>query len=234
MPSFYGQDDPDRLWDIDSFSRRFEQFDWILGRIEWQAWLRDGDWTRNPSEALDALVDIFASVAKPLKCPRVFVSHRRKDTTEAMRIAWLASGAGFQFWIDLLDPNLQYAAGPGALSQPQAQAVLVASIIELALLNCSHVMAALTENSRGSLWIPYEYGRIKRKGRVRSRNAAVWLKSPFDPADDPEYTALCVRTSTEPEISQWFMTELLAWQTQTRSCPGGAGGDWTRDEPPPL
>ena len=91
-------------------------------------------------------------------CPRLFVSHRKADKDCALRIAEIAAQNGFAYWVDVLDPDLQ------ALSKSTIAGSLIplvtACIIEMALINCTHVIACMTPHSRGTLWIPYEYGRI--------------------------------------------------------------------------
>jgi len=105
---------------------------------------------------------------KPPK-PRVFVSHRRADVKPAERIAYLACQEGFEFWLDVLDPQLATANASVA-----ASAAAIASVIEMGLLNSTHVIAVMTPNTHGSQWVPYEYGRVKEPVPV-SLKAASWV-----------------------------------------------------------
>ena len=86
---------------------------------------------------------------------RVFISHRQIDKNIAIDIANTLSLHNINYWLDVLDPQLS-----GNQSQ---NATAIANIIEMALLNCTHVLAVMTDNSLGSNWIPYEYGRVKEK-----------------------------------------------------------------------
>ena len=89
-----------------------------------------------------------------LRCPRALHSHRQKDAVLARRVAWLAAKARFQFWLDDLDPHL--ALVPALRLNPNLEALLIiACLIEIALLNCSHVLAVITPRTRGSMWVPY-------------------------------------------------------------------------------
>ncbi|MDQ2963251.1 MAG: toll/interleukin-1 receptor domain-containing protein [Pseudomonadota bacterium] len=89
------------------------------------------------------------------------MSHRRDDVDYAERIAYLAAQRGLQYWLDIHDPALA-AANRAGLPSP-AKEVLIAAVIEMGLLNSTHVIAVHTKNSDGSKWIPYELGRVKQR-----------------------------------------------------------------------
>jgi hypothetical protein len=74
--------------------------------------------------------------------------------------------------------------------------VLIAAVIEIGLLNASHVIAATTPSSAGSKWIPYEFGRAKDR-HVHSIYAASWLEPGMKPTDCGEYIYLAELTATE-------------------------------------
>jgi hypothetical protein len=138
------------------------------------------------------------------KCPRLFVSHRRDDKDYALRIAELAARNGFAYWVDVLDPDLKSLANSRV---PERLFPLVtACIIEMALINCTHVIACLTPNSRGTLWIPYEYGRITELPGL-SINACAWLDPNLLSVDFPEYMLLGEITKNENEIETWLRSE---------------------------
>jgi hypothetical protein len=218
MADFYG---PVESPSLEEFANRFPE--WVVGRAIWRGWLLEGRWRQRSDLALDELIDALRRYAGSVQtpCPRVFVSHRRHDSDAALRIAELAQQAGFEFWLDVLDPHLQWLAAVKPASPP-AYFILVASIIEIALLNSSHVIAVLSKETRGTLWVPYEYGRVKEK-LLHSRRAAVWLNPDIPPDDIPDYTVLGVATPTEAEISAWYTAELGAWCTRTGQCCSGAG-----------
>jgi hypothetical protein len=116
---------------------------------------------------IDFLQTMQALPGRPLSQPRVFVSHRMADAPYAERIAWLASqNAGLEYWLDVHDPVLRFASAALPPGHP-VYAITVAAIIEMALLNCTHVIAAHTPPPtnttwRPSQWIPYELARAPR------------------------------------------------------------------------
>ena len=150
---------------------------------------------------------------KPVR-PRLFVSHRRADRECAMRVAWLADQAGFDVWIDVLDPDL-------ANSQSMSDEVAIATVIEMALLNATHVCAVLTANTEGSQWVPYEYGRVKDGVTMTSR-AACCVAPGVDRKKVPAWAYVGARSGNEPGLKQWLNQE---WQSS--GCPLAAPtGDW--------
>jgi hypothetical protein len=95
------------------------------------------------------------------KCPRIFISHRHGDEQLALRVAWLAHQQRIEYWLDVIDVAPNFALG---LSQPPSaldRAILIAAIVEVAPIKCTHAIVVVTNNTAGSAWVPYEYGRIK-------------------------------------------------------------------------
>jgi hypothetical protein len=82
-------------------------------------------------------------------CPRLFVSHKQEDARYAMRIAELAFKHGFDVWVDVLDPNLSQL-GTHPETMKKVYPLIIAAIIELALINSTHVVACITKNSKYS------------------------------------------------------------------------------------
>jgi len=160
--------------------------------------------------------------------PCLFVSHRQADVTPALRIAYLACQVGFDYWIDVLDPFLSAfpTVGPSGPT-PQQSAAAIAAIIEMALLNSTHVVAVMTPNTKGSQWVPYEYGRVKEPAPV-TLQAACWVSGSLTASTLPEYLYLGIITRTESELQSWLRSE--------RRNYGGAGRPcgWTAPVPPPL
>ena len=135
--------------------------------------------------------------------PRLFISHRRADVEPARRVALLAKQAGFEYWLDVEDPNL---GAFGLAPSPQGQALVVAAVIEIALINSSHLLAVITRNSFGanpSAWIPYEYGRVK-DDTVYCDRTSCWLAGDVAAKPLPEYLHLGHKHRTETEISAWL------------------------------
>ncbi len=184
---------------------------------------------------LDSLVQARSSAAaaanRPQR-PRVFVSHRAADVVKAERLAWLADQAGFEFWLDVLDSNLLSigrAAAAGVVS-PATQAQLVACVIEMALLNSTHVLVTMTPNTSGSAWVPYELGRAK-DAAVYATQASAWVSTTPPVPSLPEYLLLIPQNDSEPAVEAWLDSEYSAW-CGTPS-PGDAGG-WQGKVPKPL
>jgi hypothetical protein len=142
------------------------------------------------------------------KCPQVFISHRQLDTAYALRMARLAAQQGFRYWVDVVDPGIKW------LNNSSLPAYLVplltACIIEMGIINCTHVLACMTPNTRGSLWLPYEYGRITEMPRFYNR-ACAWRHPDLVPADLPEYMFLGEIARNEMEIERWLKAEYAVW-----------------------
>jgi hypothetical protein len=148
-------------------------------------------------ENLKAIQDLVRTSSPPA-CPCLFVSHRQADRDDALSMAYLAYKHSFQYWVDALDPNLQNAG-------IAANSILTAGIIEMALLNCTHVAALMTPNTPGSAWVPYEYGRLAEYPTL-TNNAIAWRHPNFPPKNIPEYMLLRSVYETN-DISTWLMNE---------------------------
>ena len=166
--------------------------------------------------ALDALINLHRSTPRDrqLQQPRVFISHRHRDQRLALKIAGIAAGVGFDYWLDVLDPVLKWATqhpDPNA----DRQALIIAILIEMALLNCTHVLAVVTQRTAGSLWVPYEYGRVK-SGTMFSPYATSWLsRRIFNRRTFADYLRLGPIHRTQLDIESWLKHELKKWrQTQ--------------------
>ena len=184
-------------------------------------------------------IDNIRRVARPspLRCPRVFVSHRQIDDKPAQRIAWLAWDEGVHYWLDLidLDParNPQVAAFENWLGRKLTAmelGIITAAIIEMALLNCTHVMAVMTINTAGSQWVPYEYGRVKTSLPVAFEAAAWHDARNLRAADLPEYLHLGPVFKDETGIRGYFQSIKAAFPT----CPGSSSDPWDKPEPKSL
>ncbi len=163
---------------------------------------------------LDTLVSARASVpwgapGTELSRPRLFVSHRKDDEARARAVATLAQREGFQVWLDVLDSGLQRTAQ--ASTGTPADALAIALIIEMALLNCTHVIALITPRTQGTYWVPYEYGRVKDSS-PHSLRAACWIDQ--DAGYEPEYLELGVKTRSDDDIRDWLRGEIAEWNRQ--------------------
>lgn len=208
----------------------FDRFPaWVLGRDVWR------ERFTQPSVESGAVIADLAGLRQqnrwgrpPLLCPRVFISHRKDDRAEALAMAKIAAEEGFQFWLDILDPTLQMVTPPTSVPVANWLSLVIAAVIEMALLNSTHVVAIMTVNTHGGMWIPYEYGRVKEPA-VHSPQAAAWLHPTFAKAFPegnrtlPEYMLLGEVTRRTAEVRRWLADELGRWKTHFPTCPNGAG-----------
>ena len=183
-----------RRYDEASGAKRVKAWqDFVTELLELLPLARDG----RGHEAIDASVDRFrerASTAPRPKKTTVFVSHQRKDAHWAERAAWEASELGLDYWLDIHDPGLKRAP---SLPAP-IQAALIAVIIEMALLNCTHIVSMQTTHARGSRWVPYELGRAKQWMTIAT-NASSWFEKGIwlDPGGDYLALTFCARQDTD-------------------------------------
>src|SRR5262249_24349779 len=131
----------------------------------------------------------------------LFISHRQSDVDSALHIAWIGTNTGYDYWLDVHDPTV-LAVNRSQLASP-AKDVIVAAIVEIALLNATHVIALHTENSAGAKWIPYELGRAKDR-LVYSDQAAGWFAQKIKIGSCGEYVHLVKQTRTAAEIHNWL------------------------------
>ncbi|MDD1612143.1 MAG: toll/interleukin-1 receptor domain-containing protein, partial [Methylococcaceae bacterium] len=160
-------------------------------------------------------------------CPRLFISHRQADYPLALRIAQLAVNEGIEIWLDVIDPTLTWLNTVGNYHfTPRQEQLLIAVVIEMALLHSSHVMAVITGNTIGSGWVGYEYGRIKDSS-LFSLQAGCWIH-PLLGSTPWEYLLLGVSAHDENGIKRWLNDELREWvrRYRTLSCQDAARGDW--------
>lgn len=141
--------------------------------------------------------------------PRVFISHRQGDEAFAKRIAYLADKEGFDYWLDVVNMPMPTPSINAALA--------VALQIEMALLNCSHVVAVYTDITTGSTWVPYEYGRVKEPV-LSSTKCCAWLYT-TPGTKPPEWIELNAKCEHEQPIIDWFNQEFNKWVQQNPGCP---------------
>jgi hypothetical protein len=121
----------------------------------------------------------------------VFISHRKDDDKVARKAAKVLTDRGINVWLDVDDPLMP------AISATN-NALLIALYIEMALVNSTHVLALMTSNTKGSLWIPYEYGRVKCSPAFAQEAASLHLENLY-----PEYTYLGVQHHDYSDLQNW-------------------------------
>jgi hypothetical protein len=209
---------------------------WAFGYLQWVSQPPINDW-RGPSiyDWLSEGIEAPPSPIKRMACPRLFVSHRKCDEKLALRIAWLASREGWDYWIDVLDPNLETLRRKENLARLSAeqQTLATAAIVEFALLNCSHLIAVMTNGTRGSMWVPYEYGRVKEPEPLTVQ-VSCWRHPCLKAEDCPEYVVLGKVHLNEDEIVQWLTWEMSIWKMKTGECSSGANANWMGSQPDNL
>ena len=210
---------PDYLYDHfqgGPFEIRFSQAGWIQGILPWETGIQLFPFGGYGEPAREWIREIrrFRPPLPELPCPRVFISHRQIDDAYARRIAQLAIHNQFNYWLDVidLDPlrNSQVRALETKLQRPLTafeKDILTAAVIEMALLNCTHVLAVMTQNTVGSQWVPYEYGRVKEPPPLSCEASCWWDYTSLPSANFPEYMFLGEILGIESEICLWFRSE---------------------------
>ncbi len=196
-----------RIVSVDALERYDES---VLGYQAWRqlvAMLREFLQSDQPDPFLAAFDEFLRQIQQiesaPAAC-RLFVSHQRADVPHAERIAYLATRQGFEYWLDVHDPLLQLANRTAL--PPVVQSILIAGIIEMALLNCSHGVTVQTAAAQHSRWVPYEFGRAKRRWLVSSQVAS-WFDQGIYAASTADYLKLGVCAQGEADVVRWLASE---------------------------
>ena len=181
-------------------------------RGEWEELLRGLGRSETEGQAWNAF-DGFLSRTESLKSasknPRVFVSHRQDAPLRGERIAEIAAARGLDYWLDIHDPKIHTAQLFQHALGPLRYAIVVAAIVEMALINCTHVVVAHTLVTGNKIpwvpsqWIPYEFGRAKARGIVTAQ-AAGWFQQPIAPVYRGEYVLLAHQLHTDQDVVDWF------------------------------
>ena len=83
--------------------------------------------------------------------PRVFISHQKKDSDIANKIADYLLDAGIDIYFDQFDKSIDR-------SNPQS----VVTAIQRGIENSSHMLVLFSNNTFGSMWVPWEIGYAYR------------------------------------------------------------------------
>lgn len=79
--------------------------------------------------------------------PRVFISHQKKDSDVAGKIADYLLDAGIDVYFDQYDSSINRA-------DPNS----VVNAIRTGIENSSHMLVLISPNTFGSMWVPWEIG----------------------------------------------------------------------------
>jgi hypothetical protein len=205
MPSLRLTTESVRSWD--EWIRRYP--DEFHGSAEWKKQTIEGEQWYPPllPRPLELNLRISRRQSSPPR-PRAFVSHRQGDEKAAERIASLADKHGFEFWIDTINlPPPSVVASMLGLS--------IALRIEMALLNCSHIVAVYTDKTSESTWVPYEYGRVKEPV-LQTARCCTWLHTI---KRYPEWVELNSKQTRETDLDRWLADEFIEWCDDHPGCP---------------
>jgi len=111
---------------------------------------------------------------------------------------------------------------------PSALRVFVSAIIEMALLNSTHLISVQTAEAQGSLWVPYEYGRAKK--RLLSSEVASWFDNQVYENTRADYLKIAHCAVSEAAVDAWLASE---WTRRGRGSPAPVRS-WSRRPTHPL
>lgn len=138
----------------------------------------------------------------------VFISHRQADAVTALAIAYaLMEIANVDIYLDSFNPELARA---GSADE-------VTGVIDCGLNACTHLLAVISNKTRGSWWVPYEIGIAKFRPVPR---ALVLLE---EVRELPEYLRSTDVLKDKIEISNWAKNlpgRIVAKSVSTFEIPG--------------
>lgn len=140
-------------------------------------------YTKDPATAAKALAANSRSTC-------VFISHKREDWELAIQIAGILGALDVDFWLDLQELTS---------SEPRTESehLELANAIELGITGSTHLLAAITPRTKGSMWVPFEIGHA----RARSRPLAFLLHK--DVEFLPSYFAFGTRLVDQAKLYRW-------------------------------
>lgn len=96
--------------------------------------------------------DSYGRLPKPsLENPRVFISHQKKDSDVARKIADYLEDAGIDTYFDQYDSSIDR-------SDPES----VVNAIRAGIENSTHMIVVFSPNTFDSMWVPWEIGYAYR------------------------------------------------------------------------
>lgn len=207
--------------------------EWAIGYQVWREYLYQQDDGQTLWRTLNNLWSRPGSRSR-LKCPRVFISHKQCDDSFARRVAWITKQQGFDYWLDVEDSLLTSLTQSGRTTfNNRTAATILACLIEMALLNCTHVVAVISPATQQSRWVAYEFGRVK-DNRIVSLSTCSWIHPSVSPSDIPEYLHLGRIAHDRAALEKWLYGEMLSWVNTHKCCQGGSTYLWKAPEPEEL
>jgi len=98
----------------------------------------------------------------------IFISHNKKDEYRALEIKTYLDKYNIESYIDVLDPQIK-------ITEDITQHIISK------LRNSTHLIVVFTENTKDSMWVPFELGAAYESGK----GIGVFLKNQF--VKLPEY-----------------------------------------------
>ncbi|MBI2716222.1 MAG: toll/interleukin-1 receptor domain-containing protein [Rhizobiales bacterium] len=183
-----------------------QRYDGVLGEL--RPWydlvdaLREGPGERTRLNLFEKFLEDIPGAVQSKRKTCVFISHRKHDTDKAERIVCLADHHNLDYWVDVHSPALRYVNNKLKRGDP-LRSILIAAVIEIALLCCTHVIAVHTTNSLKSRWVPYELARAKAR-QIRSTQAAGWFETGQNWKTCGYYVQLAVMANSEADVMGWL------------------------------
>jgi len=131
---------------------------------------------------------------------RVFLSHRNADKPLANAVAQLFDDLGVHYWYDRDDEDTARAAALGLMGDQE-----LVFAIDRGVRHATRMLGLLSNETRGSWWVPYEIGAARALGRQACH---VVLDSLRAESLLPEYVRITANF--------WSVDELVRWAVMLR------------------
>lgn len=141
----------------------------------------------------------------------VFVSHQFADLAFAIQVANELKALDIDIWLDAED----VASKEAVASNDQRK---LAEAVEWGLTNCTHLLALISLNTKGSWWVPFEVG----SARGRSKPLAFLVHK--DVSNLPAWITLGERLLDQIDFEGWvnkISTSVLTESVIKRRKHGG-------------
>ncbi|NUS80502.1 MAG: toll/interleukin-1 receptor domain-containing protein [Streptomyces sp.] len=126
---------------------------------------------------------------------QVFISHRNADKPLANAVAQIFDDLGVHYWYDRDDEDTARAAALGLVGDQE-----LVFAIDRGIRHSTRMLGLLSDETRGSWWVPYEIGAARALGRQACH---VVLDSLRDEASLPEYVRIAANFWSVDELVRW-------------------------------
>jgi len=123
----------------------------------------------------------------------IFISYATKDNELAKKVFWRLNNIhNITCYIDDIDKELENNRGKSSLTP----------LLVDRLRNCDTLLAVVTENTKGSWWVPFEIGTAREMPRVISSFTSLLDPSPYSWQETlPEYLLEWPRLRSDNDIN---------------------------------